>query len=422
MEDAMTAAVKPVAESSSAERSIDAAANDSTSKPLDVKGGDDRCDDGTQSSQTPTNPNTSDDGNDASENAARTLDEQSKEGDKLVGEEAKAVPSTTTEATNSDPGDMSEEGNDKPESSSPAMKGPEDEVAALPKAAPSSSIGNQNESTRINDDGVSPRACPCVYVTSSLIGMSLSGRSGSEQLRRHRRQDSGLIEEDDERSSNSKPYLLGVEADRASQESALPSSPTASPSRSPGKRRRRPGISPLQRSTSDGDTDLGSSDESKQWQNKGNDLGGQNGHRQRTKNCGDGVDLDLDSTPSAFLAEHHSNHFLCLNLTGAPADSQTAFSFNNQIINCPWTAFDLTAKVEPASSSGGDATVSSSAGKNYRHRSPSTPSLAAMLDICYTIDAYQSLGSENIACLYCENGRTRTGIAVSISFLCLDSL
>ena len=243
----------------------------------------------------------------------------------------------------------------------------------------------------------------------------MSGKSGSEHLRRRRRRNSGLIvDENYESSGHSKMSILGSKVDQTSMERVLPSSisPFRTPSRSPNRIRRRPGISPLHGATSDGDTELeisGKDDPSGNMDNVGT-----NDERGREVEVGEGGEFN-NSTPSIFLAKHHSNHFLCLNLTGSPVDSETASSFNNQIINCPWTAFDLANReVEPASASGDDTTIaSSSAGHTDAHRTPSTPSLAAMLDVCYVIAAYQSLGSQNVACVYCDNGRTRTGVAVS---------
>ena len=292
-----------------------------------------------------------------------------------------------------------------------------EDAQTTPKGA---GVLEEQEPPSVDTEGSQVReTCPCVYVTSNLIGMSLSGTSGSEQRRRRRRQNSVLIDEDYDLSGHSKTSLLGTHrVDRASLESVLPSSisPFRTPSRSPNRRRRRPGISPLHgaAATSDGDTDLetsGKDDPSGKVDN-----GGTKDERGREVEGGEGGELDNSTTPSTFLAKHHSNHFLCLNLTGSPADRVTASSFNNQIINCPWTAFDLANREsEPASSSGDDtATASSSADKRDRHRSPSTPSLSAMLDICYVIAAYQSLGSQNVACVYCDNGRTRTGVTVRL--------
>ena len=385
-----------------------------------ARDGNQRRDGGTQNSQTQPNALQSDDTsnsnaciNDASEDADRTSLEASVGGD--IGDKAGAAPSVSLDATGSNPVDVSEEGNARAESNSPVMKGPKSEKSAPPNAAPSCT-SDEKEHDDIATDGGSPETCPCVYVTSNLIGMSMSGKSGSEQRRRRRRQNSGLIvDENNESSGNSKTFILGSKVDQTSMESVLPSSisPFRTPSRSPNRRRRRPGISPLHGATSDGDTELeisGKDDPSGNVDNVGT-----NDRRGREVEVCEGGELK-NPTPSIFLAKHHSNHFLCLNLTGSPVDSETASSFNDQIINCPWTALVLANReVEPASASGDDTTIaSSSAGHSDAHRTPSTPSLAAMLDICYVIAAYQSLGSQNVTCIYCDNGRTRTGVAVSI--------
>lgn len=405
--------------------SIDASRVANDAKPLDVEDGVHRRDDGTEENsqtqpnapQSDINANSNTCANDVSEEAIGTCED----GDGDVNEEAKTPPCASLDTTDSNPIDKNEEeeGNDKTEITLPGMKGPKgDEVLASPTAASPSSISDQKEDADINGEGGSPQICPCVRVTSNLIGMSLGGRSGSERRRRRQRRQSGLTE-DYKSSGHSKTSLLGNESDRSPLEREAPSyfSPTATPSRSPNRRRRRPGISPLRGATSGSDTNLGISVKGNPSEKKNINEGTQDDNRQRSEDREED-EFDVDSTPSAFLAEHHSNHFLCMNLTGSPADRETASSFNNQIINCPWTAFDLSAReVEPAPSSGDDATTAlSSADKGDRHRSPSTPSLAAILDICYTIAAYQSLGSQNVACVYCENGRTRTGVAVSFPF------
>lgn len=378
-------------------------------KPLDVEDGNQRRNGGTKNSQTQSNAPQSDDTsnsntcvNDVSEDAVRTSLERSEDGD--LGDKAGAAPSARLYTTDSNPVDVREEGNDKAETNSSGMKGPQ---SAPPNAASPSCTSDQKEHADITRDGGPPEKCPCVYVTSNLIGMSFSGRSGSERRRRRRRQNSSLIHEDYESSNQSKTSILGSKVDRASVESMLPSSfsPTRTPGRSHSRRRRRLGISPSHGATSDGGTDLETSGKDDPSGNM-DDVGTKNGRGREVEDSEVG-ELN-NSAPSTFLAKHHSNNFLCLNLTGSPADSETSSSFNNQIINCPWTSYDLTNReVERASTSSTD--------KRDGHRSPSTPSLAAMMDICYAIAAYQSLGSQNVACVYCDNGRTRTGVAVSFS-------
>jgi len=128
---------------------------------------------------------------------------------------------------------------------------------------------------------------------------------------------------------------------------------------------------------------------------------------------------------STFLNNRHSDRFLCFNLTGSPADERTVLLLNHQVVNCPWTAMDV-AEAERrskfrAENCGEDdneddsisvdtsGTTASSGGS----RSPSTPSLPALLDICYAIAAYHALSPQNVACVYCQNGKTRTGVAIA---------
>ena len=342
--------------------------------------------------------------------------ERNVDGDGIADEDENAAP--TVNATEFDHSKKSEDGNDKAAAASSGMMGPTtgNDVQVSPSASSSPRANSeQKEGAEINCNGASPRTCPWVTATvaSNLIGMSLSGRSGSKQLRRRT---SGPMGIDGPNSDHEVSFLRtgkAIQADQASMGTTLGSSipPNVSPSRTPGRKRRRPGISPSQRSTSGDDTDSGAWGKVKDSLDMATFSGLHDGDDQGMK-MENGSESDVKSMASAFLVEHHANHFLLLNLTSVPANWQTAALFHNQIINCPWTAFDLAKNAQSNSSTGND-TNSCSNDQSDRHRSPSTPSLSALLEICYIIAAYQALGSQNVACVYCSNGRTRTGVAVS---------
>ena len=128
---------------------------------------------------------------------------------------------------------------------------------------------------------------------------------------------------------------------------------------------------------------------------------------------------------STFLKNRHPDRFLCFNLTGSPADERTVLLLNHQVVNCPWTAMDVAEaerrsrdraenrdedeNEDDSTSVDTSGTTTSSGGS----RSPSTPSLPALLDICYAIAAYHALSPQNVACVYCQNGKTRTGVAIA---------
>ena len=343
--------------------------------------------------------------------AANGPSERNVDGDGIADEDENAAPSVNT--TEFDHSKISEDGNDKAAGASSGMMRPttgNDAEVSSPRAK-----SERKEGAEINCNGASPRACPWVTatVTSNLIGMSLSGRSGSEQLRRRT---SGPVGSDGTNSDHEVSFLRtgkAIQADQASMGTTLGSSipPNVSPSRTPGRKRRRPGISPSQRSTSGDDADSGAWGKIKDSLDMATFSGLHDGDDQGMK-MENGSESDVKSMASAFLVEHHANHFLLLNLTSVPANEQTAALFHNQIINCPWTAFDLAKNAQSNSSTGND-TNSCSNDQSDRHRSPSTPSLSALLEICYIIAAYQALGSQNVAYVYCSNGRTRTGVAVS---------
>lgn len=353
------------------------------------------------------------DANDASENAANAPSERNVDGKGIADEDENAAP--TVNATEFDDSKISEDGNDKAAAASSGMMGPttgnDAEVSPSASSSPRSK-SEQKDDAKINCNGASPRTWPWVTatVTSNLIGMTLSGRSGLEQLRP---MGSDGTNSDHEVSLSRTEKAIQVDQASMGTTSTLGSSipPNVSPSRTPGRKRRRPGISPSQRSTSGDDADSGAWGKVKDSLDMATFAGLHDGDDQGMK-MENGSESDAKSMASAFLVEHHANHFLLLNLTSAPANGQTAALFHNQIINCPWTAFDLAKNAQSNSSTGND-TNSCSNDQSDRYRSPSTPSLSALLEICYIIAAYQALGSQNVAGVYCSNGRTRTGVAVS---------
>ena len=358
------------------------------------------------------------DANDASENAANAPSERNVDGDGIADKDKNAAP--TVNATEFDHSKISEDGNDKAAGASSGMMGPTTgkDVQESPSASSLPRANNeQKDDAEIKFNGASPRTRPWVTatVTSNLIGMSLSGRSGLEQLRRRTSQPMGSDGTNSDHEVSVSRTEKAVQADQASMgtTSTLGSSipPNVSPSRTPGRKRRRPGISPSQRSTSGDDADSGAWGKVKDSLDMATFSGLHDGDDQGMK-MENGSESDAKSMASAFLVEHHANHFLLLNLTSAPANGQTAALFHNQIINCPWTAFDLAKNAQSNSSTGND-TNSCSNDQGDRYRSPSTPSLSALLEMCYIIAAYQALGSQNVAGVYCSNGRTRTGVAVS---------
>ena len=131
------------------------------------------------------------------------------------------------------------------------------------------------------------------------------------------------------------------------------------------------------------------------------------------------------ATLSTFLTQRHHNQYLCFNLTDFPADEGSLLLLNNQIVNISWTPYDLAKsesdkdaelesdKDETIDFVSTDSVSSSVTSLKSSARWPSTPSLIAILDLCHAIGAYQSLSPQNVACLYCHNGKTRTGVATA---------
>ena len=90
---------------------------------------------------------------------------------------------------------------------------------------------------------------------------------------------------------------------------------------------------------------------------------------------------------SSFLTRRHDHHFLLINLSEEEPDDRTLLLLNRQILSCGWSSPCITKS--------------------------ETPCLPHVLDICYTMHAYLSLDTNNIVCVYCANGRTRTAIVIA---------
>ena len=94
------------------------------------------------------------------------------------------------------------------------------------------------------------------------------------------------------------------------------------------------------------------------------------------------------STLSTFLHQHHSNHFLAMNLTNSAANDRTLTLLRRQVANVHW--------VSP------------------RLEKSETPTLSHLLEVVYMIHAYIQLNStKNTILLYCHNGKTRSAIVTA---------
>ena len=110
---------------------------------------------------------------------------------------------------------------------------------------------------------------------------------------------------------------------------------------------------------------------------------------------------------STFLTRHHHSHYLLFNLSSNLPSSRTKLLLNNQICNLSWTCpgipDPLSKKKKPS--------------KTSKIECPTTatiPTLSCLLQICYAIHAYTKLHPQNVAVIYCSDGKTRTGIAIAV--------
>ena len=94
------------------------------------------------------------------------------------------------------------------------------------------------------------------------------------------------------------------------------------------------------------------------------------------------------STLSTFLHQHHSDHFLAMNLTNVPANDRTLTLLRRQVANVYWAS----PKLEKSE----------------------TPTLSHLLEVVYMMHAYIQLDStKNTIVLYCQNGKTRSAIVTA---------
>ena len=103
---------------------------------------------------------------------------------------------------------------------------------------------------------------------------------------------------------------------------------------------------------------------------------------------------------SSFLDKHHHNHYLLFDISSKTPTPRINNLLNNQIVSMPW----VCPGINPSNPL--DATAPTVV-------SIPIPTLKSLLDICYAIDAYLRLDPQNIAVVYCSNGRVRTGIALA---------
>ena len=94
------------------------------------------------------------------------------------------------------------------------------------------------------------------------------------------------------------------------------------------------------------------------------------------------------ATMSTYLERRHGKHrYLAYSLEDQPPDDRTLLLFRRQIVHMQWWS--------PCMERSG------------------TPSIPKLLEVCYALHAYLQLNPSNAILIYCENGKTRTAIAIA---------
>jgi hypothetical protein len=94
------------------------------------------------------------------------------------------------------------------------------------------------------------------------------------------------------------------------------------------------------------------------------------------------------ATMATYLERRHGKHrYLAYSLEDQPPDDRTLLLFRRQIVHMQWWS--------PCMERSG------------------TPSIPKLLEICYALHAYLQLNPSNAVLVYCENGKTRTAIAIA---------
>ncbi|KAL3923123.1 MAG: hypothetical protein SGILL_001834 [Bacillariaceae sp.] len=84
---------------------------------------------------------------------------------------------------------------------------------------------------------------------------------------------------------------------------------------------------------------------------------------------------------------HGKNHYLAFSLLNEPPDDRTLLLFRRQIVQLGWWSACLDRSA--------------------------LPSIPRILKACYAIHAYLQLNPANVALVYCENGRSRSGVVAA---------
>ena len=160
----------------------------------------------------------------------------------------------------------------------------------------------------------------------------------------------------------------------------------------------------------------------------------------RNKKCHENDPAEL----SSFLERRHSKRYLLFNVSDEDVDDRSLLLLGRQVVHLPWGSpritpntlhrdpnrasltsldhishsFERSNSQECPVSPTPSVKASGSSEQNAKHKSSQTPAVQRVMEICYAIHAYLTTNSSKgkkstIACIYCSNGKTRTGVIIA---------
>ncbi|KAL7522550.1 hypothetical protein ACHAWX_007259 [Stephanocyclus meneghinianus] len=146
---------------------------------------------------------------------------------------------------------------------------------------------------------------------------------------------------------------------------------------------------------------------------------------------------------SSFLEQRHSRRYLLFNVSDEDVDDRTLLLLGRQVVHLPWGSPRLNTNasqlapsssferansnecpVSPTPSHTRDSSRSSGinigrdgAGAS-NNKSSQTPAVSRVMEICYAMHSYLTTSAlrgkrSTVACVYCSNGKTRTGVVAA---------
>ncbi|KAL7503452.1 hypothetical protein ACHAXN_001244, partial [Cyclotella atomus] len=134
---------------------------------------------------------------------------------------------------------------------------------------------------------------------------------------------------------------------------------------------------------------------------------------------------------SSFLERRHPKRYLLFNVSDEDVDDRSLLLLGRQVVHLPWGSPRFTSQQSgvnslerqnsqecPSSPNPLKSPGSNNIAEQTNNKSSQTPAVSRVMEICYAIHAYLTTSSikgkrSPIACVYCSNGKTRTGVVAA---------